>query len=138
MRNHLPLSFRNRLITTLLLPASISLLIASCARQEGTGTVSISNFFPTGETSRFTNITIEFSKAVAEQDSVNVLLDSAPVEFTPDAAGRFRWIDTHTLRFLPTEAFSPATDYSVRIRPQITEAICNAGIGGKREMGAAR
>lgn len=109
------------LLAILFLAFTVSLL-NGCARREGRGTVHVSGFHPTGETERYTNITIEFSRALVEQDSVDILFDTAPVEFNPTIQGRFRWIDTHTLRFLPTEPLQPSTEYTGRIRPQITDA----------------
>ena len=63
--------YRNHPVPVLLLVASV-LLAGACARQEGTGTVTVSNVIPGGETVRFTNISIEFSKAVVGLDSLNV------------------------------------------------------------------
>lgn len=63
--------------------------------------VSITNFEPAGEVNNLTTFTIEFSENLAPADQIDKWTDQQFVEFEPAIAGKFKWIDSRTLIFLP-------------------------------------
>jgi len=108
---------------SLLLMSAMMLWVAglhlSCV--SGRKSVLISEFSPAGESQKSTNITVVFSTNIVPSDSVEVLMDQAPVRIQPPVPGRFKWVDTRTLRFLPTELLNPATQYHVEVLPSIVQ-----------------
>ena len=100
-----------------LLCTIMSVILISCGKQGVP--IHVVEVSPQGEVNRNTNITIYFSGDVVSPDTVDILLDQAPVAIDPAIPGRFKWIDNRTLRFLPTERLSPSTAYKVDIHPSI-------------------
>ena len=105
-----------RIILTVLLVG----LLGACARQPGIQTVLVAEFKPDGEVEPYTNVTIVFSRAICPADSVDLFLESAAVEFEPALEGRYKWVDTHTLRFMPAAPLAPSTSYEALISPAVT------------------
>jgi uncharacterized protein YfaS (alpha-2-macroglobulin family) len=95
--------------------------------------VSIVSFIPTGEVENTTNITVEFTHNMVEDQEVQVELepDSNLINFNPDIPGRFKWISTHKLRFFPTADLKPATSYKAIVNPDIA-TLQNRSISGNR------
>jgi uncharacterized protein YfaS (alpha-2-macroglobulin family) len=89
----------------------------SCER--GRKPVMIEEISPQGEVHVSTNVSIVFTANVVSADSLDRLMDEAPVQIEPPIPGRFKWIDTRTLRFLPTEQLNPATRYRIEVQPSI-------------------
>jgi len=117
------MTFVRKCALSLLPILAIALLFSglqlSCV--SGRKSVLVSEFSPQGESQKSTNITVVFSSSVVPSDSIEVLMDQAPVRIQPPVPGRFKWVDTRTLRFLPTELLNPATKYQVEILPSIVQ-----------------
>ncbi|MGB9595163.1 MAG: Ig-like domain-containing protein, partial [Candidatus Poribacteria bacterium] len=79
----------------------------------------VESFKPDGEVPQTTNFTIEFSQDMVLADKVGVQLDSAPVVFTPNITGKFRWTAPHILQFYPNVMLLPSTRYTAEILPKI-------------------
>lgn len=95
--------------------------------------VTIESFTPRGEITRTTNFTIEFSQDMTEVSSVGVQLDSAPVVFSPEIPGKYKWISQNELRFFPEIILDPSTEYTAEIRPEIC-ADGNTYLKGNRKF----
>lgn len=81
--------------------------------------VKVESFKPDGEVPQTTNFTIEFSQDMVLADKVGVQLDNAPVVFTPNITGKFRWTARHILQFYPNVMLLPSTRYTAEILPKI-------------------
>lgn len=90
------------------------------SKGSSTSVASVVSFYPLGEVTETKNITIEFSRNMVEDEAVDVELESAPVSVTPALPARYKWVAPHKLRIMPTEKFRPATEYSVKILPEIS------------------
>jgi len=68
------------------------------------------------ETHEDSNITIVFNRpmvpltTLTEQESKDI-----PITITPETPGKFKWISTRNLQFIPEERLIPASDYKVEI-----------------------
>lgn len=61
-------------------------------------------------------VTITFSQPMVPLAALSeVEARSIPVRLTPQPAGRWRWLDTRTLRFEPRTALGAATEYTVEV-----------------------
>lgn len=85
-----------------------------------TSVASVVSFYPLGEVTETKNITIEFSRNMVEDAAVDTEQDSAPVSISPALPARYKWIAPHKLRIMPTEQFRPATEYIVKVLPEIS------------------
>ncbi|MCZ6678163.1 MAG: MG2 domain-containing protein [Candidatus Poribacteria bacterium] len=81
---------------------------------------SVESFSPEGEVPQRQNFTVTFSHPIADTTLINQELESAPVEFSPEIPGKFRWIEPDKLRFFPEVALLPSTVYTAEISPQIS------------------
>jgi len=81
--------------------------------------VAVESFIPTGEITRTTNFTIEFSQDMVAETAISVQMDSAPVVFSPVIPGKYRWIARNRLRFFPEEMLLPSARYTAEIQPEI-------------------
>ena len=71
--------------------------------------ITIESFTPSGEIMQTTNFTIEFSQDMVKESDVGIQLDSAPVVFSPQIPGIYRWIARNKLRFFPEVMLPPST-----------------------------
>ena len=63
-------------------------------------------------------------------------LDYSPIEFTPTIPGKFRWVDSDRLRFLPEVTFAPSTIYTANVSPTVSHSP-KPGLSGKRTLSFA-
>lgn len=78
----------------------------------------IEAFFPLEgtESSEDTEITIVFNRPMVFLTSLEKQEEkNLPIEIIPKTEGRFKWITTNTLQFIPKETLVPASNYQVRI-----------------------
>ncbi|MFO7767464.1 MAG: Ig-like domain-containing protein, partial [bacterium] len=120
---------------SLLVPLLALFLLTTACGGEGEegGALRVASFEPEGETDRFTNITVAFSRQVVSPDSTGEVLRSGPIRFEPPISGRFRWIAPSTLRFFPTEPLRPSTGYRAEITDEL-ERAAGTGLRGKRSF----
>jgi hypothetical protein len=65
-----------------------------------------------------TEITIVFNRPMVPLTTLEYLEAKAvPVEIYPQTEGRFKWISTNILQFIPKERLLRSTNYKVRIKP---------------------
>jgi len=65
-----------------------------------------------------TEITIVFNRPMVPLTNLEYLEAKAvPVEIYPQTEGRFKWISTNILQFIPKERLLRSTNYKVRIKP---------------------
>jgi uncharacterized protein YfaS (alpha-2-macroglobulin family) len=65
-----------------------------------------------------TEITIVFNRPMVPLTTLEYLEAKAvPVEIYPQTEGRFKWISTNILQFVPKERLLRSTNYKVRIKP---------------------
>lgn len=68
------------------------------------------------ETHEDSEITIMFNRPMVPLTSLEVLEDQKlPVTITPETKGKFKWIGTKTLQFIPDETLIPSSNYMVEI-----------------------
>jgi uncharacterized protein YfaS (alpha-2-macroglobulin family) len=95
--------------------------------------LDVVRFAPNGYVAVAPNLTVVFSQPMMAIDgAVETVVTNPPVELTPQPPGRWRWLDTRTLRFEPDGRFPMATEYAVRI-----PAGTHSALGGvlAREVG---
>lgn len=81
--------------------------------------VKVVSVQPLGEVSRKINLTFEFSQNMVKEQMVDQPLDTVAMRFEPQIPGRFKWLSPRTLRFFPDQPLRPATEYSVKVLPEI-------------------
>jgi uncharacterized protein YfaS (alpha-2-macroglobulin family) len=65
-----------------------------------------------------TEITIVFNRPMVPLTTLEYLeAKTVPVEIYPQTEGRFKWISTNVLQFIPRERLLRSTNYKVRIKP---------------------
>jgi len=84
--------------------------------------VKVKSLSLTGEVPQKTNFTITFSQNVVSESSVNVQLDSVPIDITPSIPGKYKWLAKHRLGFFPDVELLPSTKYTAEILPEICSA----------------
>ncbi len=78
--------------------------------------VTISEFTPKGEVSNRIAIKIVFSDPVHPREGEVEALDCFEIE--PAITGKYRQDNPRTITFLPDKPLKPATEYTVRLRPE--------------------
>jgi hypothetical protein len=64
-----------------------------------------------------TEITIVFNRPMVPLTTLGELeKKEVPVEITPKTEGRFKWISTNVLQFIPKERLIPSSNYTVKIK----------------------
>jgi uncharacterized protein YfaS (alpha-2-macroglobulin family) len=77
--------------------------------------VEVESVTPSGEVSRTANLTWLFSKAVVADSLLRRAVEPAPVVFSPEIPGKFRWIAPNKLRFYPDVKLAPSTEYTAQV-----------------------
>lgn len=81
--------------------------------------VRVESMIPSGEISRTTNLTWVFSKDVVADSSLRKPVKPAPVVFSPEIPGTFRWVDRRKLRFYPDVKLAPSTLYTAKLSTDV-------------------
>lgn len=69
------------------------------------------------ETNEKSNITIIFSRPMVALTTLDELAKKdIPLEIKPETKGKFKWIGTKTLQFIPEETLIPSSNYTVNIK----------------------
>ncbi|TSC79999.1 MAG: alpha-2-macroglobulin domain-containing protein [Parcubacteria group bacterium Gr01-1014_29] len=70
------------------------------------------------ETSEYSKITIVFNRPMVPLTMLDELKDKdIPVEIIPLTPGKFKWITTRNLQFIPEKRLQRSSHYAVRIKP---------------------
>ncbi|MFH1514524.1 MAG: MG2 domain-containing protein, partial [bacterium] len=77
--------------------------------------VTIASVQPTGETDEKTNITVEFTHAMVQQNQVGIEVGNEIIRVEPEITGICKWIAVNKLRFYPFAPLNPATNYDASI-----------------------
>lgn len=73
------------------------------------------------ETSEYSSITIVFNRPMVPLTTLDVLAEgNIPVEILPQTPGRFKWITTRNLQFIPETRLRRSSNYIVRIKRGFT------------------
>jgi uncharacterized protein YfaS (alpha-2-macroglobulin family) len=83
----------------------------------------IEAIFPKGdmEAPEDSKITIAFNRPMVGLATADAMEPkNLPVEITPSPAGKWKWISTNTLQFIPETGLKLATEYTVKIKPGLT------------------
>jgi len=71
------------------------------------------------ETNEESEITVMFNRPMVPITTLDVLESfDIPIEITPKTEGKFKWIGTRTLQFIPTERLVRSSNYDVKVRPE--------------------
>ncbi|HEV7699572.1 MAG TPA: Ig-like domain-containing protein, partial [Pyrinomonadaceae bacterium] len=78
-------------------------------------TLSVLRYSPEGEVSLTPDLSVTFSQPMVAVTSQEQAAQYAPVELSPQIAGRWRWLGTKTLMFDTDKRFAMATKYTARV-----------------------
>lgn len=81
--------------------------------------------FPTAdsETSENSEITIIFNRPMVPLTTLGYLEGNAlPIEITPVTEGKFKWITTRNLQFIPKEKLKTSSNYTVKVKAGMLSA----------------
>ncbi|MBT9586392.1 hypothetical protein IV102_23820 [bacterium] len=85
--------------------------------------VKVLTVAPRGPVSMAPHLQITFNQAMVPLSTVEQLeLRGVPVKLTPQPAGKWRWLGTHTLMFAPDVRFPMATEFRLEIPAGATAA----------------
>lgn len=83
------------------------------------------------ETSEYSEITIVFNRPMVPLTTLTELEErDVPVEISPQTEGRFKWITTRNLQFLPKERLQRSSNYTVKIKDGLS-SMDNLPLKGK-------
>jgi len=72
------------------------------------------------ETNEKSEITIVFNRPMVPLTTLGYLEEKeVPVEIVPQTDGRFKWITTRNLQFIPKERLQRSSHYTVKIKPEL-------------------
>jgi uncharacterized protein YfaS (alpha-2-macroglobulin family) len=81
-----------------------------------TGALEVLRFSPEGDVPLAPQLSITFSQPmVAVTSNDDLAAQDVPVKLTPQPAGKWRWVGTKTLLFVPDGRFAMATQYSATV-----------------------
>lgn len=84
--------------------------------QRAAGPLEVLRFSPEGEVPLAPQLSITFSQPmVAVTSNDELAAQDVPVRLTPQPAGKWRWVGTKTLLFVPEGRFPMATQYSATV-----------------------
>jgi len=73
------------------------------------------------ETNEDSEITVMFNRPMVPITTLDVLESfDIPIEITPKTEGKFKWIGTRTLQFIPKERLIRSSNYAVKVRPEFS------------------
>lgn len=85
--------------------------------------LEVLRFAPEGEIPLASQLSITFSQPmVAVTSNDDLAAQDVPVKLTPQPAGKWRWVGTKTLLFVPDGRFPMATEYSATVAAGIKSA----------------
>jgi uncharacterized protein YfaS (alpha-2-macroglobulin family) len=88
------------------------------------GPLEVLRYAPEGEVPLAPHLSVTFSQPMVAVTSVEDLAAAnVPVRLKPQPAGKWRWIGTKTLLFVPDGRFPMATDYSVEVPAGVKSAL---------------
>ena len=89
---------------------------APTPEQVAAGPLEVLRFAPEGDVPLAPQLSITFSQPmVAVTSNADVESQDIPVKLTPQPAGKWRWIGTKTLLFVPDGRFPMATNYTASV-----------------------
>ncbi|HEV7843601.1 MAG TPA: Ig-like domain-containing protein, partial [Pyrinomonadaceae bacterium] len=95
------------------------------------GPLEVLRFAPEGEVSLAPQLSITFSQPMVAVTSQEEAAEVVPVRLTPQPPGRWRWVGTKTLLFVPEGRFPMATGYTVTV-PAGTRAAQGGALAGAK------
>src|SRR5262249_43907367 len=78
-------------------------------------TLEVIRYSPDGEVKLAPDLNVTFSQPMVAVTSQQQASEYAPVELSPQAEGRWRWLGTKTLIFDTTKRFPMATKFTARV-----------------------
>ncbi len=99
----------------------LALLALSIPGCEQGNSVFIKEAQPQNPVPRTSNITILFSTDIVGNERVGESFDSADVTIDPPFPGWYRWIDTRSLQFMPTEPLPPSSRFTFTVNSGVIE-----------------
>jgi uncharacterized protein YfaS (alpha-2-macroglobulin family) len=85
--------------------------------------LEVLRFAPEGEVELAPQLSVTFSQAMVAVTSQEEAAEIVPVRLSPQPAGRWRWVGTKTLLFVPEGRFPMATEYSVTVPAGTKDAL---------------
>lgn len=100
---------------------SVSVLVSSCkckkeAVLSGRQDVQVTFVSPKGEAGQPRNVIASFSSPMVPITLIGKLVEKGPFVITPSVDGKYHWIGTKTVSFVPSVPFQFATKYNVSIK----------------------
>jgi len=84
--------------------------------------LEVTRFSPEGDVALAPDLSVTFSHPMVSVTSQEGAAKTVPVQLTPNAEGKWRWLGTKTLMFDTTKRFRMATKYTARIPAGTTAA----------------
>lgn len=84
------------------------------------------------ESSEYSSISIIFNRPMVPLTTLDVLdaLKDIPVEISPQTPGKFKWITTRNLQFIPEKRLQRSSNYTVSVKPRLV-SMDGLGVAGK-------
>ena len=95
-------------------------------------TLEVLRFAPEGEVELAPQLSVTFSQPMVAVTSQDEAAESVPVRLSPQPPGRWRWVGTKTLLFVPEGRFPMATEYTVTVPAGTRNAQGNAALSGAK------
>lgn len=76
-------------------------------------------YAPQGEVYQPNNIIMTFNAPMIPITTIGKKNKSGPLEISPSVEGRYQWLGTQTVSFIPKKPFPFSTEFSVKLCPQI-------------------
>ncbi|MEN7550911.1 MG2 domain-containing protein [Rapidithrix thailandica] len=103
-------------LRTFLLAVWIAFLMVSCSDSENLE-ITYKNFEE--EVALQQNLSMIFNQDLVAQEQLNFWVDEPLIEFSPEVAGKFKWISKNELVFSPEAGFRPNTHYKAKLSAQV-------------------
>lgn len=100
--------------------------------ETASGPLQVLRFQPEGEVPLAPQLSVTFSQPMVAVTSQEEAAEVVPVRLTPQPKGKWRWVGTKTLLFVPEGRFPMATQYSVTVPAGTRAAQGGAALAGSK------
>jgi len=107
------------------------LFIAACT---STDRIAIESMNFDEQIDMFQNLEFQFDRDLAPDSLLNKWDTTRYLDFRPEIHGRYQWTKRNTLVFSPAVPFAPNTNYSLKIRPEISKHLAIRKAPGEEEL----
>jgi alpha-2-macroglobulin len=102
----------------IIIPAIFLAILVSCSNKNE---ISISSTNFDGEVQMAQNLVFSLNKDVVNEGDLNTWESTKLIEFSPNIEGKFKWIAKNEVVFSPAKSLLPATKYTAKLSPKISQ-----------------